>query len=195
MKSRHVPARWLPRLAPMAAAMVCAALLAGCGDTATQPPPPASPCDIPAGHTGAELYLASTAASVRVGQEFQVAVVLHGVRDPFGVAFEITYPASRVRITGTTGCSASVFGRGGVIPLWQDEPGINLGSYAVTRERAAPPDSASDNVVCCLTCRATAAGAAVFSFGGRVEVRNRDGNLVDQFASLQRTPVTVSVTQ
>jgi hypothetical protein len=122
-------------------------------------------------------------------------VILHGVRDPFGVAFEVTYPADRVRITGTTGCSASVFGRGGVIPLWQDEPGLNIGSYAVTRERGAPPDSASDNVVCCLICRGTAAGAAVFSFGGTVEVRNSAGNLVDQFASLQRTPVTVSITQ
>ena len=186
----------LLRTALAAVAILCAVVVAGCGGSTTQPTPtPASACNIPTGHTGVELYLTSTATSVKVGQDFQVAVFLHGVPDPFGVAFEVMYPSSRVHITGYSSCSESAFGKGGVIPLWQDEPDSNRGSYAVTRERGSQPVSASDNVVCTFTCRATAAGAAVFSFDGMVEVRKSDGSLIDQFASLRKTPVTVSITQ
>jgi hypothetical protein len=199
MEAAMIVSRFNPRIPrgsrKLLLLLLCALIPAGCGDSTTQPPAGASPCTIPAGHTGAELYLTSIAASVKVGDVFRVAVILHGVPDPFGVAFELMYPSARVHITGSSLCSESVFGKGNVIPLWQDEPASNQGSYAVTRERGSQSGSASDNVVCYFTCTATAAGTATFSFGGTLEVRKSDGSLVDEFASLQKTPLEVTITQ
>ncbi len=161
-------------------------------------PPPTSDCvstndfSFPANATKFSATLYSQCATVAVGAEFYLKLVLYNVSEAFGAAAEFSVPAN-VEILGAE-----------IGPLFTPSSDIlalgtlvnNNAAYAfgITYKAGTNRTSTGSGVIVKLRCRGLSAGAATFAIDrAKLEIKRSDGTPIANFTNILVENVTVTI--
>lgn len=179
-------------------ATLCTLTLAVGGCKKDSSTPPTTDCvsandfSFPANATKFSVTLYSQCATVAVGTEFYVKLVLYNVTEAFGAAAEFSVPAN-VEILGAEigplfTPTSDVLALGGLVN--------NNAAYAfgITYKAGTNRSATGSGVIVKLRCRGLSAGAATFTIDRtKLEIKRSDGTPIANFNNILVENVTVTI--
>ena len=156
-------------------------------------PPAQEDWTFPANSTKFSVTLYCEKQIVRVGETFDVKVILYNIPDVFGTALEVSYTSSTASIAQQL-MGPHFTPSSSVLAVSRIEAAKNAASYGITYQNGSNRISSGSGVVVKFKCTATTSGNAQFTVNRqKLEIRKADGSLINNFASLQVENLTIVV--
>jgi hypothetical protein len=139
------------------------------------------------------LVLYSDQQTVKVGDAFDVKVILYNASDVFGIAMELQYPSDRILIEDiVTGPYFSPLND--ALILCGTEADSGRVSYGITYKAGVTKLSNGSGIIYKLKCKAKSLGTATFTINSeKLEIDKSDGSPIQNFSQIVKENLSITV--